>query len=44
MKRAEKPFFVGYLPVPQSLKLFLTTLSAGLIGVAAVLGLWIGTT
>lgn len=37
-----QPFFVGYLPAPAGLKLFLVTISAALIGMFAALALAIG--
>ena len=40
---SDKPFFVGYLPVPQALKGFLTVIAAGLIGFFGVLGWAMGT-
>ena len=38
----DKPFFVGYLPTPGTLKLFLVAVSAFLIGGFAALGLAVG--
>jgi hypothetical protein len=35
----DKPFFVGYLPVPGPLRVFLLTVGAGLIALFAVLGI-----
>ncbi|MDU8943758.1 hypothetical protein [Ovoidimarina sediminis] len=44
MKRKEHPFFVGYLPVPSGLRIFLAVTVAGLIVAGGALAYWIGTT
>ncbi len=40
--QSPKPFFVGYLPIPPGLRVFLAALSAGLIGAFAALAFGIG--
>lgn len=41
--KTEKPFFVGYLPVPGDLKLFLWTVTFGLVLAAGAIGYIVGT-
>lgn len=40
----EKPFFVGYLPVPGDLRLFLWSVTLGLVLAAGTIGYLVGTT
>ena len=44
MSNAPKPFFVGYLPVPQGLRRFLLAICVGLIAFLGLAGLVIGST
>ena len=43
MSKPEPPFFVGYLPTPQSLKRFYRPLVLALVAGCALLGYWLGT-
>ncbi|MGI9422801.1 MAG: hypothetical protein ACR2PA_06380, partial [Hyphomicrobiaceae bacterium] len=40
----DTPFFVGYLPTPPALKLFLVSIAAGAVGMFAALAFALGTT
>lgn len=44
MTQRDTPFFVGYLPVPRELNLFLWAVTGALVVLAAGLGFWIGAT